>query len=80
MYLRNLKIPNYFRPGPRLFERDGWGKGDLGLFGALLKLDVEEALGARGVTGAAGSVGAGSVVGGCLVVRAACSVTLSEVV
>jgi len=35
------------------------------LFGALLKLDVEEALGVRGVMGAAGSVRAGSVVGGC---------------
>jgi len=50
------------------------------LFGVLLKLDVEEALGAGGVTGAAGSVWAGSVVGGCLVVRAACSVALTEVV
>jgi len=50
------------------------------LFGALLKVDVEEALCAGGVTGAAGSVGAGSVVGGCSVVRAACSVALTEVV
>ena len=50
------------------------------LFGALLKLDVEEALGAGGVTGAASSVGAGSVVGGSSVVRAACSVALTEVV
>jgi len=50
------------------------------LFGALLKLDVEEALGAGGVTGAAGSVGAGTMVGGCSVVRAACSVSLTEVV
>ena len=40
---------------------------------ALLKLDVEEALGAGGVTGAAGSVGAGSVVDGGSVARAACS-------
>ena len=50
------------------------------LFGTLLKLDVEEALGAGGVTGAAGSVGPGGVVGGCSVVRAACSVALTEVV
>jgi len=50
------------------------------LFGALPKLDVEEALGAGDVIGAAGSVGARSVVGGCSVVRAACSVALTEVV
>jgi len=50
------------------------------LFGALLKLDIEEALGAGGVTGAAGSVGAGSMVGGCSVVRADCSFALIEVV
>jgi len=49
------------------------------LFGALLKLDVEEALGARGVTGAAGSVGAGIVVGGPSVVQGACSVALTKV-
>ena len=75
-----MEIQNYFRPAPRLFERRGWGDGDFVLFGALLKLDVEEALGAGGVTGAAGSVGAGSVVGGCSVVRAACAVALTEVV
>ena len=50
------------------------------LFGALIELDVEEAMGAGGVTGAAGSVGAGSMVGGCSVVRAACSVALTEAV
>jgi len=50
------------------------------LFGAPLKLDIEEALGAGGVMGANGSDGAGKVVGGCLVVRAACPVTLTEVV
>ena len=43
------------------------------MFGAVLKLDVEEALGAGVVTGAAGSVGAGSVVNGGSVARAACS-------
>ena len=40
---------------------------------ALLKLDVEEALGTGGVTGTAGSVGAGSVVVGGSVGRVACS-------
>jgi len=50
------------------------------LFVALLKLEVEEALGAWGVTAAAGSVGAGSVVGGCSVVQGACSVALTGVV
>ena len=50
------------------------------LFGALLELDVEKALDSRDGTGAAGSVGAGSVVGGCSVVRAACSVALTGVV
>jgi len=49
-------------------------------FGELLKLDVEEALGAGCETGAAGSVGAGSVVGSCSVVQAPCSVDLTEVV
>ena len=42
------------------------------MFGALLKLDVEEALGARVVTEAAGSVRAGRVVDGGSVSRAAC--------
>jgi len=50
------------------------------LFGALLKLDVEEALGPGGVMGGAGSVGAETVVGGNSVVRAACSVALTRVV
>ena len=49
------------------------GDGDWLLFVVLLKLEVEEALGAWGVTGAAGSVGAGSVVDGGSVARAACS-------
>jgi len=79
-YLRNKEIPNYFIPASHLFEPRSGGDGNLVLFGALLKLDVEEALGAGGVTGAAGPVGAGSVVGACLVVRAASSFALTEVV
>jgi len=70
---------NYFLPAPRIFEWRGWGDGDLMLFGALLELEVEEARSAGGVTGAAGSVGAGSVVGGCSVGRATCSVALTGV-
>ena len=54
-----------------LFERRCTGDGDWLLFGALLKLDVEEALGPGGVTGAAGSVGTGSIVHGGLVALAA---------
>ena len=50
------------------------------LFRTLCKPDVEEGLGAGGVTGAADSVGAGNGVEGGLVVRAACSVALIEVV
>ena len=50
------------------------------LFGALLTLDVEEGLGAGGVTGDTGSVGAGGVVGGSLVVGVARTVTLTEAV
>ena len=50
------------------------------MFGALLKLDVEEALGTRGVTRAASSVEARSVVDGGSVVRAAYSVTPTGVV
>ena len=51
------------------------GDGDWLLIVALFKLEVEEALGAGGVTGAAGSVGAGSVVDCGSVARAACSGT-----
>ena len=45
----------------------------MALVWALLKPEVEEALGAGDVTGAAGSVGAGSLVDGALVAQAACS-------
>jgi len=79
-YLRNYEIRNYFRLAPLRFECCGQGDGDLVLFGALLKLEVEECLGTGGVTGAAGSVGAGGMVGGCSVVRVAYSVALTEVV
>jgi len=43
-------------------------------------MDIEEALRAGGVKGPAGSVGAGSVMGGCSIVRPACSVALTELV
>jgi len=56
------------------------GDSDFALFGALLKLDVEQARGAGCVKGDAGSVRAWSVVGGCSVVRAALSVAGTEVV
>jgi len=75
-----LGNPEIFSSRPCLFGRRGWGDGDLGLFGALLKLDNKEALGARGDTGAAGSVRAWRVVGGCCVMPAACSFALTEVV
>ena len=55
-------------PALRLFKQHSWDEGDWLLFGALLKLAVEEAFGAMGVTGAAGSIRARSVAEvGCVV-------------